>query len=467
MKLSLPWRRLGREPSTAPRPVPIELRIGGQTFAAIRKHIEDATHGEEAAFLFCGVAVVDGLDVLLVREWLPVPMHAKVRSHEYGMEWTPVFSAQVLAHADRLRVAVVLIHYHGGSPQPRLSDNGDQKTNRSLFPGFSRVLSHPCGSVVLGDHAASGVFWRAGQPYGELARLRVVDAPVEFWLPKPVSEKVHAAQRRHDRTMRAIGAKAEAKLASAAVAVIGLSGGGSHVCQQLAHLGIGRIVPIDGEDVADVNLGRMVGSTPKDVGKRKTDVMVRLIRSIDPGVSVEPVPRHFPHPETLSALKGVDVVVACVDSFLVRADINTFCRRHHLPLIDIGLGIETKDDRLLSAHGQLIVVTPDSACLRCGPLLSDEVLEKERRERPPGYDRNRNAPGDPQVVSMNGTLGSEAVNAVLDFISGYAAGKRGAGWWLYDGRGGQLTLCDPARPRAACPACAEAGHGDPIEGLMP
>lgn len=62
---------------------------------------------------------------------------------------------------------------------------------------------------------------------------------------------------------------------------------------------------------------------------------------------------------------------------------------------------------------------------------------------------------------MNSTLASEAVNSALDFITGYARGKRGAGWWLYDGRGGALALCDPVRPRAACPACAEAGHGDP------
>ena len=45
--------------------------------------------------------------------------------------------------------------------------------------------------------------------------------------------------------------------------------------------------------------------------------------------------------------------------------------------------------------------------LWCGPLLSDAVLERERRERPPGYDENPNAPGEPQVVSMNGTLASE------------------------------------------------------------
>jgi molybdopterin/thiamine biosynthesis adenylyltransferase len=261
----------------------------------------------------------------------------------------------------------------------------------------------------------------------------------------------------------AIGLAAEAQLATASVAVIGVCGGGSHVCEQLAHMGIGRIVPIDHDVVEDVNLGRMVGSTPHDVDiTLKTDAMLRLIGSIDPGISVEPVPYEFPAPETITILKTVDIVVACVDSFLVREQINTFCRRHHILLIDIGLGIHTKDQKLISASGQLTVVTPDSACLRCGPLLSDEVLDRERSERPPGYDKNPDAPGDPQVVSMNGVLASEAANTVLDMITGYSSGRRRAGWWQYNGRTGAMTpASEPVRRRPECPACAEQGFGDP------
>jgi molybdopterin/thiamine biosynthesis adenylyltransferase len=263
--------------------------------------------------------------------------------------------------------------------------------------------------------------------------------------------------------IRAIGPKSEAKLAASSVAVIGLCGGGSHVCQQLAHMGFGRIVPIDDDPVEEVNLGRMVGSTPADAakGELKTKVMARLIKSIDQGITVEQVPHRFPAPETLAALKRVDMVVACVDSFLVREQINAFCRRYHVPLLDIGLGIRTKEEQLLSAFGQLIVSVPDSACLRCGPLLSDEVLRFEQTERPPGYDRSAYSAGEPQVVSMNGVLASEAANSALDLVTGYARGKRGARWWLYDGCLGSMTPAEPAARRTDCPACAEQGHGDP------
>src|SRR5207302_72888 len=129
-------------------------------------------------------------------------------------------------------------------------------------------------------------------------------------------------------------------------------------------------------------------------------------------------------------------------------------------LVDIGMTILTESERLGLAHGQLVVVTPDSSCLRCGPLLSDAALERERAARPPGYDRNPEALGDPQVVSMNGVLASEAANSVLNLITGYAGKARGAGWWSYDGRRGALVPCAPPPRRGDCPACAEQGHGD-------
>jgi hypothetical protein len=110
----------------------------------------------------------------------------------------------------------------------------------------------------------------------------------------------------------------------------------------------------------------------------------------------------------------------------------------------------------------VVVALPDTACLRCGQLLTDEVLERARHERPPGYDRDPNAPGDAQVVSMNGTLASEAANTVLDLITGYSGGRRQIGWWQYNGRDGTMApLDEPVKRRADCPGCAEQGHGDP------
>jgi hypothetical protein len=58
-------------------------------------------------------------------------------------------------------------------------------------------------------------------------------------------------------------------------------------------------------------------------------------------------------------------------------------------------------------------------------FITDAVLEWERLHHPPGYDDNPDAPGEPQVVSMNGVLASEACNCVLGLLTGYSGGQRG------------------------------------------
>jgi molybdopterin/thiamine biosynthesis adenylyltransferase len=444
-------------------PGAIEVRVGTDMWSAIIDHVEDTSRGEEGAFLFCGYAHVAVTDILLVRDWWRILETDLVSGHRsYGLEWSAEFSSRVLKHAVDINAGIVLVHSHHQSRRPELSPD-DEATARSLLPRFSRITGMPCGSVVTGAKTASGWFWKHGSRAVDLTQVRLVGSPMTYWRPELPSEVLPDPIPRHDRTLRAIGPRAASQLAASSVAVIGLCGGGSQVCQQLAHLGVGRIVPIDGDLVEDSNLGRMIGSTPTDVGKPKTDVMARLINSIDPSIKVDPIGDYFASREVLAALKTADIVVSCVDRFSVRAEINAFCRRYHIPLVDIGLVIRTKDRRLERADGQLTVAIPDTACLRCGPLLPDAVLDRERRERPAGYDRNLYAAGDPQVVSMNGTLASEAANMVLDLITGYSAGRRKVGWWQYNGR--ECSMTPSARPvprRVGCPACAEQGHGDAL-----
>lgn len=437
-----------------------ELRLSGDLFRRVRDHIEDRHRGEEAGFLFCGHSRVDDREVLLGREWTPVPETDKVRRGRYGLEWTASFSARVLARADALQAGVVLIHSHGRTSRPLLSED-DRDTAERLLTGFSRLLGCTCGSVVLGDSVAAGSFFHDGSHVGDLSLIRVVDVPLAFWLPT-VAVHPTRVRRRLDRQSRAIGPTADARLAASSVAVIGVCGGGSHVCQQLAHQGVGRIVPIDDQLIEEVNLGRMVGARRSDIGRvPKTAAMRRLVQEIDPEIVVDEVRDKFPDGHTILGMKSADLVISCVDSFLVREQINAFCRRHHLPLIDMGMNIKTRDGKLEAANGQMVLVLPDSSCLRCTSLLSDAVLDREMQERPPGYDRNPDALGEPQVVSMNGALASEACNSALDLLTGYADGARGANWWGYDGRRGEITRYELPKRRRGCPACAEQAHGDP------
>jgi molybdopterin-synthase adenylyltransferase len=318
-------------------------------------------------------------------------------------------------------------------------------------------------TVILGDGDgdAVGSFWVAGSNKQSLDRITIVGDGIEHWHATGHAPRPRPPRARLDRQSVAIGPASDAKLADATVGIVGVSGGGSHVVQQLVHQGIGTIVVVDDEQIDMTNLGRVVGAVESDVDTTyKVELAERIAAGVDPTITVVKVKHRFPSPEAIEALKGVDIIVACVDRFDARANINTFARRHLIPLVDIGLAIISRGDRLAVADGQLAVAVPGRPCLRCW-LITDAILAHERDHRPPGYDQNPDATGDPQVVSMNGTLASEACNCVLDLITGYSNGRRANRFWQYDGRDGTLEAHEIPSRNPSCPACAEEGLGDP------
>jgi molybdopterin-synthase adenylyltransferase len=383
------------------------------------------------------------------------------------LAWSSQFNSSVLARAIDIHCTPVLVHSHG-SPAPGFSDD-DRRKERPLFGAFSRILGDtPTGTLLLGQSDAAGSFWRDGRNESPFRALVITGETIET-LPAATKElaRVSAPRERLSRQSVAIGPASDRKLSDATVAIVGLSGGGSHVLQQLAHQGVGTLIVVDDELVDQTNLGRLVGARQEDIDTiLKVDVAVRVATGVDREFEVVRVPERFPSQRTIDALKEAEIIVACLDRFDARAALNAFARRYLIPLVDIGITIRSNAERLASANGQLIVAVPGEPCMRCW-FLTDALLAKERMEKPPGYDRAPNPTGDPQVVSMNGVIASEAANSVLDIITGYSGGRRGAKVWRYDGRAGELVQCDLPTARAACPACAEEGHDDPATQTTP
>lgn len=58
-----------------------------------------------------------------------------------------------------------------------------------------------------------------------------------------------------------LGQESAQTIQRARIAVIGLCGGGSHVSQQLAHIGFRNVLLVDHDSADDTNINRMVGLT--------------------------------------------------------------------------------------------------------------------------------------------------------------------------------------------------------------
>jgi len=460
------WRRLRRARAQpirreSERTREVDLRITRTLFEQVRLHVEDFSRGEEAGFLICGHGALHDRDVLLAREWHPVPASELNRGAEGSvLAWSASFNSEILERCLELDCTPVLVHSHG-TANPRFSGD-DRARERPLFGAISRITEPlPTGSLLLGSGDAIGSFWVDGANDRRLGRLIVIGQSIESW---PASDATPGAPRtgtRLNRQTLAIGPASEEKLATATVAVVGISGGGSHAIGQLAHQGIGTLIAVDDDTVDESNLGRLIGATEADIDTTlKVDVAERVAAGVDSSMRVVKIPERFPSPASIEALRGADVIVSCVDRLDSREAINELTRRYLIPLIDVGMSIRSNGERLASADGQVIASLPGWACLRCW-FLTDADLAAEQRDAPAGYDRNADATGAAQVVSMNGVLASEACNCVLDLVTGYSAGRRGALVWQYEGRSGHLEPCELPTRRPACPACAQEGHGDP------
>jgi len=199
--------------------------------------------------------------------------------------------------------------------------------------------------------------------------------------------------------------------ANCLVALVGLGGGGSHVAQQLAHIGFLHVQLYDGDTIELSNLNRLIGASFNDVKNRakKVDIARRLMLSVNPNMKIESVASNWQL--AAQSIREADVIVSCLDSYAARQDIEATARRFLIPLLDIGMDVHLIDGKP-HISGQAILSLPGGPCMKCLGFLTEENLQKEAEQ----YGA---AGGRPQVVWANGVLASIAVGLLVDLLTGW------------------------------------------------
>jgi molybdopterin-synthase adenylyltransferase len=205
-----------------------------------------------------------------------------------------------------------------------------------------------------------------------------------------------------------LGAGSDTIFAECHVGIVGLGGGGSHIVQQLAHLGVGNFVPVDHDVVEEKNLNRLVGATADDakLGRAKTEVAERLIKGINPLAVVTPCRMKWQNGVT--TLRRCDVIFGCVDSYRERDELERFACRHLIPYFDLGMDVY-KTEGQFSVGGQAVLSSPGGPCLRCLGIVTDDRIAREA-------ERYGDAGSRPQVVWANGVLASLAVGLFVQLV---------------------------------------------------
>jgi hypothetical protein len=228
-----------------------------------------------------------------------------------------------------------------------------------------------------------------------------------------------------------LGDKSQDIIERAVVGVNGLGGGGSHIVQQLAHVGFMNYRIYDPDVAEDSNLNRLIGAHDNDPIEQtlKIEIAKRMIRGLRPDAVVEAYAcRWQDNPEPL---RSCDLVFGCVDGFTERRELESFARRYLIPLIDIGMDVHHVGDEPPRMGGQVILSMSGGPCMFCVGFLSERTLAREG-------ERYGDAGARPQVVWPNGVLASTAVGIAIDLLTDWTRSLRDVVYLEYDGNTGTV-----------------------------
>ena len=255
----------------------------------------------------------------------------------------------------------------------------------------------------------------------------------------------------HDR-QSFLGSCLLGALEKARIGVVGLSGGGSHVVQELAHIGFRHYVLYDPQWIEDSNLHRLVGARKSDVRQRKlkTEIATRVILDLVPDAEVHAIQdvwQNKPAP-----LRCCDLIFGCVDTFATRRGLEILSRRYLVPYIDIGMDVVARHGQPPRMAGQVILSLPGAPCMFCMGYLNDAILTQEA-------SRYGDVGGRPQVVWANGVLASTAVGMAIDLLTGWAGPSELPHFLSFDGNRCTISV-DPRWTYLATKPCFHYADGD-------
>jgi len=174
------------------------------------------------------------------------------------------------------------------------------------------------------------------------------------------------------RTEMLIGNDGMEKLSDAKVAVFGLGGVGSFVCEGLARSGIGNFVLIDFDKVDESNINRQLIATVDTIGRHKVDVMAERILKINPDANVETYKEFYMADCEIDIItKDLSYAVDCVDTIMAKIAIICKCDELGVPVISsMGTG-----NKLDPSMFEVADIYETSVC----PLA--KIMKKDLRKR--------------------------------------------------------------------------------------
>ena len=231
-----------------------------------------------------------------------------------------------------------------------------------------------------------------------------------------------------------LGGKAQMRLCSSRVLVIGAGGLGSPAALYLVAAGIGTLGIVDADKVELSNLQRQILHTTSDIGRPKVESAEARLTGLNPDVVVETYPVRFDESNAEQLAQQFDFIVDGSDNFDTKFLVND---------VAVKLGIALSHAGIVRLQGQSMTVLPGkSACYRClfkAPPPPEEIL---------------NCQASGILGAVAGTIGTIQATEAIKYLAGFEDGLLTDRLLVYDAKNLRFREVEVRRD-PQCPTCGK------------
>ncbi|MCW5696314.1 MAG: ThiF family adenylyltransferase [Bauldia sp.] len=403
------------------------LSLSGDQHAHLKSFLFPGDGKEAVAILLCGRRDGDRRHRLLVREVHGIPYDICFERTPMRVTWPPDYIEPILERAAEGGLSVVKVHSHpsGYGGFSAVDDEGDARL-LPMIRGWTESGVPHGSAVMLPD---GQMFGRILEGDGALAPLSVISVAgddLHFWYADAGSVAQPDFVASH---AQAFDSGTIERIQRLSIAVIGCSGTGSPLIEQLVRLGVGEIVLVDPDRVERRNINRILNATlaDADAGRFKVDVLGDASERIGLGTRVIRLARNLWDPDVIRSVAQCDIVFGCMDTIDGRFLLNTMATYYLLPYFDLGVRLDAVKDsagrgRIREVCGTIHYLQPGRSSLISRELftLYDVAAAGLRRRDPAAHRRQVEdgyirgvAANRPAVISVNMLAASLAVNELL------------------------------------------------------
>ena len=405
----------------------LQLKISGEHYSLLKDHLFPGDGKEAVAIALCGRHINKNYHCLYIHGIILIPYEdCSIREKDI-IRWSTLKIIPFLKRLSKGDFGILKIHCHptGVNDFSIQDDISDKEFFDSVF-GWSDSTYPHASAIMLPNGKIIGRFAFEDLHFEPISKISIAGDKIEFFYE---IENKNVNPDFAFRTIQTFGDETYNKLSQLKIAIVGCSGTGSPVIEQLVRLGVGELVLIDPNVMEFKNLNCIINSKFSDAEmcKPKVQVLSEVIKTIGLGTKVKTFQKNlFDDVEVLKTILRCDIVFGCMDSVDGRFLLNQLCTFYLLPYFDIGVKLEADgkggiNQIVASVH---YIQPGRSSLITRGMFDMDDVKASSQYRKCPeeflelkknAYIKNIRV-NNPAVISINMTVASHAINDFLNRI---------------------------------------------------